>query len=169
MKLPLTLQHYLTRHKLASEIVEHKTVFTAYDVAQTLKVKLNTVVKTLLLKVQHPRAVSADERERKATKHVLAVLPAHLRLDLGKVKKLLQARRVQIAGEKDIATVLKVKPGNQTAFGSLHGVKVVMDAALLKTTRALFSAGAFTASLRLKVKDYHRAEKPLTGDIGQKP
>lgn len=168
MKIPPKLQAYLKQHKLAPEIVEHKTVFTAYDLAQTLKVKLDTVAKTLLLKVQQPKAVSADEREQKATRHILAVLPASRRLDLVKVKKVLKAKSVSIASEKDITKALSLKPGSQTPFGSLHGLRVVMDTALLKTSRALFSAGHFTASLRLKVKDYHKAEQPLLGDIGKK-
>lgn len=168
MKLSAPLTAYLKRHKLAHEVVEHKTVFTAYDLAQTLKVKLDTVAKTLLLKVQQPKAVSPDEREQKAMRHILAVLPASRRLDLARVKKVLKAKAVSIASEKDITKALRLKPGRQTPFGSLHGVRVVMDAALLKTTRALFSAGHFTSSLRLKVKDYRKAEQPLVGDIGKK-
>lgn len=168
MSLLTNVTQHLKRNKVRFEVVSHKTVYTAFDLAQTLKTKLQTVAKTLLIKVHQPKKLSDAPDAHPGSDHFLAVLPGHLRLDLNKVKKLLGAKQVRIASEGEMAKTLKVKPGALTPFGSLHRVRVLMDRALLKTTHALFGAGSFTQSLRLKVKDFHQTEKPLTGDISRK-
>ncbi len=168
MSIPAKLTAYLKARKLPFQVVEHKTVFTAYDLAQTLKVKLNEIAKTLLLKVRDPKPASDDPKLQPGSHHFLAVVPAHFRVDLQKVKKLLGAKQVSIASESEMTKTLKQKAGSQTPFGSFHKLQVVMDKTLLKTSQALFGAGSFTESLRLKVKDYHRAERPITGDIAEK-
>lgn len=154
MPIPKKLLTSLDKAKATYEVVKHKTVFTAYDLAQTTKHKLQEIAKTLLVK--------ADGQ------HVLVVLPAHLRLDLVKLKKLLGAKKVQISTEKDMAKSLKVKPGAITPFGSLHKLEVVVDKSLTKVQKAIFGAGSFTESLRLKVKDFLKLENPKSGNIGKK-
>ena len=52
-------------------------------------------------------------------------------------------------------------------FGSLYKVGVVVDNSLTKVTDALFGAGSFTESLRIKLKDYLKMEEPVKGDIGE--
>ena len=46
---------YLDGKKISYEIVPHKKVFTAYDLAQTLGEELNKIAKTLLVKVELPQ------------------------------------------------------------------------------------------------------------------
>lgn len=163
-----TLKKHLTKRKVRFDVVTHKKVFTVHDLGQTLKIKLNTIAKTLLLKVDRPAKLSEDPAVVRATKYLLVVVPAHLRLDLAKVKKILGAKNVSIASEKDMTNVMKVKPGALTPFGTLHKLGVLMDKALLRVPKALFGSGSFTESLRLKVKDFHKHEQPLTGDVTEK-
>ncbi|MFA6588097.1 MAG: YbaK/EbsC family protein [Patescibacteria group bacterium] len=154
MSISKAVEKYLKNSKIKYQIIPHKTVFTVYDLAQTLKTKLDQVVKTLLVKVDQ--------------KYVLVVMPAHYRMDFGKLKKLLKAKKVDIAKEKDMQTKFKTKPGAMTAFGPLHKLEVVADKSLNKTKEALFSAGSFTDSVRLKVKDYIGMVEPTIADIGKK-
>ncbi len=153
MPIPAKVQNYLKKLKIKNEVVEHKTVFTVYDLAQTLKIKMNTIVKTLLIK--------ADKEYK------LVVLPAHRRLNIEAVKKLLGAKKVSIAKESDMAREMKVKPGALTPFGQLHKLGVVVDKGLLKMQKGLFGAGSFTESVRLKIKDYIKAEQPTVGNISE--
>lgn len=154
MPISAKLQKHLVQNKVVYDVVPHRTVFTVYDLAQTTKVKLNTIVKTLLVK--------ADKD------YVLAVLPAHLRLDLAALKKQLKAKTVSLAKEKEMLTKFKVKPGAMTPFGSLYKVSVIMDKSLLKAEKVLMGAGSFTESLRLKMKHYLKAEQPATAKISTK-
>ena len=155
MAIPAKVKNYLDKQKVKYEVVKHKTVFTVYDLSQTLKIKMNEIVKTLLIK--------ADKD------YHLVLLSAHRRLDLGAVKKLLGAKKVTIARESDMAREMKVKPGALTPFGKLHKLGVVVDKGLLKTQKALFGAGSFTESLRMKMKDYVKVEEPKVGAISEAP
>ncbi len=149
MPIPKTLEFHLKKNKVAYEVVPHRTVFTAYDLASTLREKLESIGKTLL--------IWADKEL------VLVLLPASRRLDLAKLKKFLAAKKISIASEKEMIAALKVKAGALTPFGSLHKVPVVVDRALARTTTVLLGAGSFTESLRLKMKDYLKTEHPREG------
>jgi Ala-tRNA(Pro) deacylase len=153
MAIPKPIQNHLSKIGLKYETVPHRKVFTVYDLAQTLKIKLNEIAKTLLVK--------SDKQL------VLTVLPAHRRLNLAAVKKALGAKSVTLASEKDMVAKLKVKPGAVTAFGSWHKLPVLLDKGLLKTTKALFAAGSFTDAVRLKMKDYVKTQTPQTAAIAE--
>lgn len=154
MAIPAKVQNYLKKNKIKYEVLKHKTVFTAYDMAQTMKRKLSEIAKTLLVKVDK--------------KYYIVVVPAHFNLDFKKLKTMLKAKKVDIARESDMKNKFSTKPGAMTPFGSLHKVEVVADKALLKAKDAIFSAGSFTESLRMKVKDYLKAEDAQMGNIGKK-
>lgn len=154
MPIPKKLLNHLDKNKVKYEVMKHRTVYTAYDAAQTMKRKLQEIAKTLLIK--------ADKN------YYLVVIPAHYKLDLSKVKKLLNAKKVQLAKEGEMKSKFKVKPGAITSFGTIHKVEVLVDKALLKMHDVIFSGGSFTESLRLKVKDFLKLEDAQTGNFGKK-
>ena len=154
MPIPKKLLNYLDKNKIKYDILKHRTVYTAYDLAQTMKQKLQEIAKTLLVKVDK--------------QYHLVVIPAHYKLDFGKLKKALKAKKVGIAKEKEMQTKFKVKPGAITPFGTMHKVGVFVDKTLLKTQKAIFGAGSFTESLRMKVKDFLKLEDAETGSVGKK-
>ncbi|MFA6428683.1 MAG: YbaK/EbsC family protein [Candidatus Buchananbacteria bacterium] len=144
---------YLDKNKIKYEKLLHKTVYTAYDLAKTLKEELKKVAKTLLVKV--------DGR------YVLVVMPAHYRLDLTKAKKAFKAKKIELVPEKVMLKVLKIKPGKMTAFGKLHKLETWVDKSLTKTEKAIISAGSFTESLRLKVKDFVKLEEARLAQLAE--
>lgn len=145
MAIPKKTKQYLDKKLAKYDQLSHKTVYTAYDAAQTLKRELREVAKSLL--------IAADKA------YVIAVIPANMRLDLAKLKKALQVKKVSIPNEKLMVKVFKVKPGAMTAFGGLHKIEVVVDKSLLKTKQVILSAGSFTDSVRMKVKDFIEMEQ----------
>lgn len=154
MPIPKKLLSHLDKNKIKYEILKHKTVYTAYDLANTLKKKLSEIAKTLLVK--------ADKE------YYLVVIPAHYRLDLGKLKKLLKSKKIEIAKENIMQKVFKIKPGAITPFGAIHKTGVFIDRALLKTQSIIMGAGSFTESLRLKIKDFLKLEDPILGSFGNR-
>lgn len=152
---------HLGKNKVRFEVVEHRKVFTAYDLAQTLGTKLDDIAKTLLVHVELP------ELKKKEKKHFVLVVPASYNIDLAKVKKLLKASKVDFTPEKAMAK-LKIKPGALSPFGSLRGFGVVVDKALLKTKDVLVGAESFTESLRMKAMDLVAIEGTVVGTIGKK-
>lgn len=154
MAIPKTTKKYLDKQMARYDEVAHKTVYTAYDLAQTLKKELNQIAKSLL--------IATDKA------YVLAVVPAHMKIDLPKLKKSLKVKKVSIPNEKMMIKVFKVKPGAMTAFGGLHKIEVIADKSLLKTKDIILSAGSFTDSIRMKVKDYLDLEKAKLTSFAQK-
>jgi len=144
--IPARLTKYLTASKKKYTLVEHKTVFTAYDLGQTLKRKLEEIAKTLLVKTD--------------TGFTLVVVRANDRLNLVKLKKALGAKKLSIAKEGEMAKTMKVKPGALTPFAGLHKLPLVVDRKLTNQTKVLFGSGSFEHSVEMKMKDFIAIEKP---------
>src|SRR3989344_885718 len=147
---------HLGKKKVKFEVVPHKTVFTSYDLAQTLGEKLDKIAKTLLVHVQLP------EMKKQGKQTYLVVVPATYYVDLQKVRKSLKATKAELAPEKVMAK-FGLKPGALSPFGSLRGLGVVVDKALLRTKDVIVGAESFTEHLRMKMKDLVAIEPPVRG------
>ena len=159
-KLPVKLVKYLEKAGVKHEILEHKTVYTAFDAAATMKKKLNEIAKSLLVK--------ADKD------YYLVILPADNNLDFGKLGKLIckqtgkTIKAIKIPGEKIMENALKVKAGALSAFGGLHKAPVIMDKGLSKVKKAIFSSGSFNHSVEMAVKEFAKMENAVLGSFGVK-
>ncbi|MFH1225827.1 MAG: YbaK/EbsC family protein [bacterium] len=139
MAIPKKVLDLLNKNKIKHEIVKHKLVYTGYDLANTLKEKLEKVAKILVIKADKGFA--------------LLVLPASHRLNFNKLKKALGAKKVEIIKEASIQKLIKMKPGTQTPFAVLHKLPVYIDQGFAKTGQIITSAGSYSESLRLQIKD----------------
>lgn len=152
MPIPKKLISYLSAKSLSHEIVPHKTVYTAFDVAKTLRVPLNTIAKALLLKSNKG--------------FLVAVLSAAHLLDIKKITTLASAKKIRIPTEKELLEFLKKKKGALTSFGGYHKLPVFLDKKFSKNTHGIFSSGSFTESLRIPLKHFLVVEKPILGVFG---
>src|SRR3989338_7978133 len=91
MAIPAKVKSYLEKNLGRYEVLTHKTVYTAYDAAQTLRRELKEIAKSLL--------IAADRA------YIIVVVPAHMRIDLVKLKKSLKAKKVSIPNEKVMVKV----------------------------------------------------------------
>ena len=118
------LQNLLEKSGVKHEVIDHKTVYTALDSAETQHIKPQEVVKTLVMKIS-------------SKKHVLALIPANKNLDK---KKLLKEVNVWLKkeGEKTVKAVefakeawmkknVKGKIGATVPFGSLEKMTTFTD------------------------------------------
>jgi len=144
MAIPKKLLNHLEKAKAKYDVLEHRTVYTAYDLAKTTKSKLQEIAKTVLIK--------ADK------KYFLVVVPSHYQLDFTKLKKILKVKKVSMAKENEMKTKFKVKPGAITPFGTIHKVEVIVDKTLLKLKDVVLGGGSFTDSIRMKIKDFMKVE-----------
>jgi len=138
MALGKKLERYLIKNNIDYDELLHKTVYTAYDLAQTTKKKLSDIAKTIAFKVDN--------------KYILVVLPASHRVDLMKLKKMLKAKKLTIVKEVQLSKVFKIKPGTIVPFASFHNVPIYVDKALLSSRVILINSGSFTSSLQVKTK-----------------
>lgn len=151
MSISKTLKSYLDKNKIDYEELAHKTVYTAYDAAQTLKKELKEIAKNLL--------IQADKT------FVLVIIPADKKLHLEKLKKALGAKKISIPKEQIMVKVLKIKPGALSSFGKLHKLETIVDKTMLQTKKAVLSAGSFTDSVFMKMKDFVQLEEARLADI----
>lgn len=147
----------LKKAKAKYTVVGHKTVFTAYDLANTLKRKLGSVAKSVLIR--------ADKG------FTILVLPGDRRVDMKKVKKVLGAKNVGLTTEKVITTKLKVKPGTVSPLlaSGIKDVGVLVDKSLSGLRKILAGAGSFTESVEMSAKELTRLAQAKVADISQKP
>lgn len=149
----------LEDNHIKHEIIIHKTVYTAYDAAQTMKVKLNQIAKSLLVKTNKPL-------EHGQKPYALALVPADKNIDLKKLAKIMTTKelritKVEIPKENVMKTQFNVKPGSMAAFGSLYKIPVFVDKNF--KGEIIFPAGSFTESLKMKVGDYLKLEAARVG------
>ncbi|PJE76003.1 hypothetical protein COV04_01515 [Candidatus Uhrbacteria bacterium CG10_big_fil_rev_8_21_14_0_10_48_11] len=160
--IPKRLQAYLQKQEIAAEAVSHRTVYTAYDLAQTTGLKLEQIAKTVLLSVQ------PGYGEEKA-KYVLAVVPASHDLVIDKIKRLLKVKKVSFAKEVVMSKLFKVKPGAMVPFGAMHkNIPVIVDSNLAKMKKILVRSGSFTDSLFVRAKDVIAASEAVVGAMTKK-
>lgn len=145
--------------KVKYKILEHKVVYTAHDVSATTKRKLGEIAKVVLVKADLPRVAGG----KAGKSFVLIVLPAGKYVDFKGIKKALKAKKVSMATEKDITKYLKTKIGLLHPFGSVYDIQTMMDKGVLKSKKLIASAGSYTHSLELSIKDFEKLVKPIKG------
>jgi len=136
MPVPKKLINFLEKSKVKYQIIEHKTVYTAYDKVQTLKVPEKMVGKTLILKTDGKLA--------------MVLIPANKNLDKRKIKKLLKAKKVDLVSEKLIKNKFKgVKVGAVPPFGNLWGLGTFTDKSLINQPKLIVNGGDYNFSIKI--------------------
>ena len=120
-------------------VIPHRPTFTATDEAQALGVPASAVAKTIVLTTSEG--------------FVRAVVPASERLDLRKVRELLDSHEVELATEQQLAGAYP--EFDLGAVPPLGGGKdpVLLDKRLGAHESVLVDAGVHNASVRLKTDD----------------
>ncbi len=149
VQLSNSVTKLLDEAKIKYNILEHKVVYTAHDVSATTKRKLGEIAKVVLVK--------ADKN------FVLIILPAGKYLDFNGIKKALKAKKVSMASEKDIIKLLKTKVGLLHPFGLQYKLQTLLDKSIAKSKKLIASAGSYTHSVELSIKDFEKLVKPIKG------
>ena len=179
---------FLEKNKVKYEILKHRTVYTAFDKAKTLKrgplaggwrvgrSPEKMVGKTLVLKTDGKLA--------------MVLIPANKNLDLQKFKKLAKAlpaaclpdrqgrqvKKIDFASERLIKNKFKgVKVGAIPPFGlqpARHPTKKILtfiDKSLLKNPKIIANGGDYNFSIKLKSKEIKKlVPDSIFGNFGKK-
>jgi prolyl-tRNA editing enzyme YbaK/EbsC (Cys-tRNA(Pro) deacylase) len=155
---PGALIKYLESKKIDPKILEHKTVYTAFDTANTLKRKLDEIIKSLLVK--------ADNY------YYIVCLPANQNLDFDKIKKAIEKiagariKTVRIPSEEMMMNLLKLRKEGMSAFGGFHELPVIAEKKLANLKKAVFSTGSFNHSVEMRAKDFLKLENAVLASFG---
>lgn len=139
MSIPKKVLNFLKKAKIKYEILKHKTVFTAFDKAKTLKVRENIIGKTLIVK--------------SARDLFFFLIPANKNLSLKKIQKKL-GKKIELASEKVIKNKIKgVKLGAIPPFGILWKMKTFIDNSFKKEKEIIINSGDWNFSFKINPKD----------------
>ena len=133
------------------ELIPHAHTETALDEAQAVGVEPSHVAKTIILVTRRG--------------FIRAVLPASKRLDMNKVRELLDAPGARLATEQEIAATYRgFELGAVPPFGGQRD-QVLIDGRLCLHESVVMEAGCHDESVRIRTKDLVRITGALLGDL----
>ena len=131
------LEQCLEQAAASYSFQQHRTVFTAQEVAQTEHIPGQMMAK--------PVIVNADGNL------AMLVLPATEKLDLRKASEVLHAKSMRLASETEFQeTFTDCEVGAIPAFGNLYGVPVVVDQMLAANESIVTQAGTHSETGRYR-------------------
>lgn len=144
------LEHYLRENGVSFEVLAHSEVYTMQEVAGELHVPGRQVAKVVIVK--------ADGEM------VMLVVPAPSRLDFGRVRALLGAKKVVLAAEDEFAGLFPdCDAGAMPPFGNLYGVPVYVDEALAEEASIVFRVGTHRETMKVAYAGFARLAQPTVG------
>ena len=129
----------LDREKAEYEIIEHKPVYTSQEAADVRGTKLKQGAKALICKTEQG--------------FMQAVISAAKELDLTKLKKLLNVKKIELATADEVKDISGLSVGAVPPFGNLFRLNVYVDSSLMDNEEIAFNAGSHTKSIKMKRKD----------------
>lgn len=156
--IPAKILNMLDTSNFNYKVLTHRTVFTAYDAAATLKRELKHIAKALIVMA--------------GNFPVIVLMPAHARLDEKKISKILKDSfntkvNAKIPKEKVAQKIIKDAKRPVSAFGSLYKLPVIIDKGLITNHLIVFPAASFNNSIEMMVKDFVKLEKAVVGSFAQ--
>jgi Ala-tRNA(Pro) deacylase len=143
----MRITEFLDNSAVQYEVSEHVPSFTAQQMAAVEHERGKYVAKPVIIKVDG--------------KHIMCVLAACYKIDLGALKKQLGAKSVDLADEKEIGSIFEdCELGAEPPFGNLYDLPVIMDKALEKDDHITFQAGTHDKAIRMSMADYRKLVKP---------
>ncbi|MBW2988021.1 YbaK/EbsC family protein [Candidatus Woesearchaeota archaeon] len=139
----------LKQNNIEVEVYEHEPVYTCEQAARVRGVAPNEGIKCLLLK---------SERG-----FVLAITRGDLRLNLKKLAKLENTKKLRFANEDEIEKIAECQKGCVHPFCN---VKTYFDSILLSNETIEFNPGSHTKSVRIRIRDLLKLlNKPIIEHI----
>jgi Ala-tRNA(Pro) deacylase len=100
---------------------------------------------------------------------VLAVVPAHLLVDLEQLRVVAKAAAVRLAVEQELAELYPLcELGAVSPFTSPDAWAVFVDQSLVGEPEMVFNAGTHTDAIRMHYGDFAELTRPVVGSIGRR-
>jgi Ala-tRNA(Pro) deacylase len=150
------LATYLRANQVPFETQQHRTAYTAQDVASSEYLPGQLMAKVVI--------AIADGAL------MMLVLPADRRADLRKVRVTLGARELRLADEHEFADRFPdCELGAMPPFGNLYDLPVYVDHTLTRDKTIFFQAGTHSDTMRIRYADFARLVEPTVVDIARLP
>ena len=148
------IAQYLQSHGVAYSVIHHRPVHSASREAAAAHVPGRQWAKAV--------ACLADGSP------VLAVVPAHYRVDLATLRDLVGARQLRLATEPEMARIYAgCELGSMPPLGPLYDQQVVVDERMAANDEIAFSAGSHRDAIRMRYTDFAALVHPTVGRVGR--
>jgi Ala-tRNA(Pro) deacylase len=159
----LQIKKILDDAKVDYTHLTHDHVHTSADAALIRGTNIEDAAKAIILKVQS-RNNSLDS----SYSFIQAIIPADQRIDLKKLKIILDSKNVSLASPDEVLERTGCTVGSVPPFGKLFNIPIFLDESILKKDFIVFSAGTHTDSIQMKAQDYFAVLEPNIVEIKKK-
>lgn len=100
------------------------------------------------------------------SRFAMVVLPAHHRIDWGRLKRVLGSEKARLATEDEMRVLFPdCDVGAEPPFGALYGMPTYLSAAMVGDERITFNAGTHEEIVRMWFQEYRRLAQPIVVDV----
>jgi len=148
----LIIKDILDKSRVDYKHLIHDYVKTSEDAAKIRGTNLEDAAKAIILKAQARDGTYS---------FIQAVIPAHKRIDLKKLKIILDSKNVALASPDEVLQQTGCTIGSVPPFASkLFNIPMYMDESILEKDFIVFSAGTHNDSIQMKAQDYFVVTDP---------
>jgi Ala-tRNA(Pro) deacylase len=141
-----TIVDFLKSKNLEFEHIVHEHVHRSEEAAKIRGNKIEQAAKAIVLKVR--------KKKSKDYEIIQCVICGHKKIDLKKLKKLLDFDNASLASPDEVLEKTNCTVGSVPPFGKLFGIATYVDSSVLEQEFIFFSAGTHNDSIKMKSKDY---------------
>ncbi len=150
------LTKFLNSQEVRFETLIHPQAFTAQEVAHALHKTGKVLAKTIV--------VEADG------KIVMTVVPAHHKVNLGAVKKVVGAEDVHLVPETKLRELFPESDlGAMPPLGPMYNLPVIVSKALAEEPEIIFNASTHTDCVKMNYADFARIVNPTVAEVSDIP
>lgn len=150
----MNVHQLLNERNIPYERIPHHATYDAQHLADELLLSGKDVAKCVMLRADHGYV------------YFVAVLPASDRIDFEKVSKLYGGSEIVLATEDEIRRHCPdCEIGVLPPFGSLYGIKTLVDKSLSSNDEIVFEGSTHREALRMKYRDFIQLENPHIAPI----
>ncbi len=150
------LKAFLDEEGVKYVSITHSTAYTAQEIAASAHIPGKELAKTVIVELDGEMA--------------MAVLPATAKVDLGLLREVAGAEKVELATEEDFQSRFPgCKPGAMPPFGNLYAMRVFADESLTEDDEIAFNAGSHTELVKLAYSDFERLVQPKVAALALEP
>lgn len=138
---------FLDQHHVRYHSYNHPPASTAQQIAHYAHISGHELAKTVILKT--------------ADRFVMAVLPAHKRVNLQRLARLMGTDTLELADEEEFRGLFPwCEPGGEPPLGVMYGLDVYMERDLAENETIAFNAGTHTEVMKMDTSEFRDLVHP---------
>ena len=141
------IKQILDSKKIKYQLFDHEPTPTSKDSARVRGTSEKQGAKSIIL--------------RSEGDFILCVLPGNERIDLKKLRLIINKKSLSLAAREEVFKVTSCVPGEVPPFGNIFKIKTFVDKSLLKNKEIAFNAGLMTKSIIMKTEDFLEIVNPI--------